>query len=100
MKRLNGELNESEIIKNLFDKLKSSVHYIFPARGKLNITQRNSGYIFYRPKNEVLHVGNISSGNKGLDQRLCNHISSTGVFYDKYVKFDKFNMRAYINLSI
>lgn len=41
----------------------------------------------------MLHVGNTPSGKKGLNQRLYNHISCTGVFYEKYLKPNKINMR-------
>jgi hypothetical protein len=41
----------------------------------------------------VLHVRNTPSGKKGLNQRLYNLISCTGVFYEKYLKPNKINMR-------
>jgi hypothetical protein len=56
MKKLKSQLNEPEIIKNLFEKLISSEHHVFPARGKINITEKHGVYIIYNPKNEVLHV--------------------------------------------
>ena len=93
MKKLKGQLNEPVIIKNLFEKLISSEYHVFPARGKINLTEKHGVYIVFNPKNEVLHVGNTPSGRKGLNQRLYNHISSTGVFYEKYLKRYKIKMR-------
>ena len=93
MKKLKSQLNESEIIKDLFEKLILSEYHVFPARGKINITEKHGVYIIYNPNNEVLHVGNTPSGRKGLNQRLYNHISCTGIFYEKYLKPDKIKMR-------
>ena len=93
MKKLKSQLNEPEIIKNLFEELILSEHHIFPTRGKINITEQHGVYIIYNPQNEVLHVGNTPSGRKGLNQRLYNHISCTGIFYEKYLKPNKIKMR-------
>jgi hypothetical protein len=93
MKNSKKQLSESDLIKNLFAKLISSYYHIFPLRGKINITEKHGVYIIYNPQNEVLHVGNTPSGRKGLNQRLYNHISCTGVFYDKYLKPNKIKMR-------
>jgi hypothetical protein len=93
MKKLKEEKNEPAIIKRLFNRLISTEHHIFPVRGKINLTQKHGVYIIYSPKNEVLHVGNTPSGKKGLDQRLYNHISCTGIFYEKYLKPNKIRMR-------
>lgn len=87
-------MKESEIIKALFEKLISSNYHIFPLKGKVNVTDNHGIYIIYNPKNEVLHVGNTPSGKEGLNQRLYNHISCTGVFYEKYLKPNKINMRS------
>lgn len=93
MKKFKEEINEPALIKSLFDKLISSEHHVFPAKGKINITEKHGVYIIYNPKNEVLHVGNTPSGRKGLNQRLYNHISCTGIFYEKYLKPNKIKMR-------
>ncbi len=66
MKKLKSQLNEPEIIKNLFEKLISSEHHVFPARGKINITEKHGVYIIYNPKNEVLHVGIHQVEERGL----------------------------------
>jgi hypothetical protein len=93
MKKLIKKLNEPSIIEDLFEKLTSSNFYIFPVRGKINVSDNHGVYIIYNPNNEVLHVGNTPSGRKGLNQRLYNHISCTGVFYEKYLKPYNIKMR-------
>lgn len=93
MKKQIKKLNEPSIIQDLFEKLTSSKFYIFPLKGKINASEKHGVYIIYSPKNGVLHVGNTPSGIKGLNQRLYNHISCTGVFYDKYLKPNKIKMR-------
>jgi hypothetical protein len=93
MKKQIKKLNEPSIIEGLFEKLTSSNFHIFPMKGKINVSDRHGVYIIYNPQNDVLHVGNTPSGRKGLNQRLYNHISCTGVFYDKYLKPNKIKMR-------
>jgi hypothetical protein len=41
----------------------------------------------------VLHVGNTPSGKNGLNQRLYNHITRTGIFFKKYLEPRKIDMR-------
>ena len=48
MKKLKSNLNEPEIIKNLFEKLITSEHHVFPARGKINITEKHGVHIIYK----------------------------------------------------
>lgn len=93
MKNPKKQLSESDLIKNLFAKLISSDYHVFPLRGKIDLTEKHGVYIIYSPKNEVLHVGNTPSGRKGLNQRLYNHITCTGVFYYKYLKPNNIKMR-------
>jgi hypothetical protein len=93
MKNLNEQAKESKHIKSLFDQLISSDHHLFPSRGKINITEKHGVYIIYSPQNIVLHVGNTPSGRKGLNQRLYNHISKTGVFYREYLKAKNISLR-------
>jgi hypothetical protein len=93
MKKLKQQINEPEIIKNLFKTLISSEFKIFPKKGIVKVTDKHGVYIIYSPENEVLHVGNTPSGRKGLNQRLYNHISCTGVFYEKYLKPNNIKMR-------
>lgn len=84
---------EPDIIKDLFKKLVLSDFHIFPEKGKLSITNNHGVYIIYSPNNDVLHVGNTPSGKNGINQRLYNHITSTGVFYQKYLRKHNIKMR-------
>lgn len=93
MKKLKQQFNEPEIIKNLFKTLILSEFKIFPKKGIVKVTDKHGVNIIYSPENEVLHVGNTPSGKKGLNQRLYNHISCTGVFYVKYLQPNKIKMR-------
>ncbi len=93
MKKQTKTINEAYIIEDLFVKLTHSSFFVFPLKGKINVSEKHGVYIIYSPQNEVLHVGNTPSGRKGLDQRLYNHISCTGVFYEKYLKPNKIKMR-------
>ena len=93
MKNQIKKLDEPSIISDLFKKLNSSNFYTFPLSGKINVSDKHGVYIIFSPKNDVLHVGNTPSGTKGLNQRLYNHISSTGVFHEKYLKPNKIKLR-------
>jgi hypothetical protein len=93
MKNKDKKSNEPSLIDGLFEMLTSSDFHIFPLRGKMNVSDKHGVYIIFSPKNEVLHVGNTPSGRKGLNQRLYNHISCTGVFYEKYLKPNRIKMR-------
>jgi hypothetical protein len=64
MKKQIKKLNEPLIIEGLFKKLTSSNFYMFPIKGKINVSDRHGVYIIYNPQNEVLHVGNTPSGEK------------------------------------
>jgi len=70
---------------NLYKQLIASTVHIFPTRGKINVSNNHGVYIIYSPEDEVLHVGMTPYGKKGLNQRLYNHISKTGIFYRKYL---------------
>lgn len=85
--------NESEIIKDYYNELIDSNFHYFPEKGMINITDKHGVYIIYSPNNEVLHVGNTPSGRKGLNQRLYNHITCTGIFYREYLKRLNIKMR-------
>lgn len=93
MKKMTDKEKESDIIRKLFEKLISSDFHVFPENGKINVTEKHGVYIIFSPTDEVLHVGNTPRGKKGLNQRLYNHISCSGVFYDKYLKPNRIRMR-------
>jgi len=86
-------MNEATEIMDLYNKLVSSEKYTFPSKGKVNISRKHGVYIIYDTNDIVLHVGMTPYGKEGLDQRLYNHISKTGVFYREYLKPNKIEMR-------
>jgi len=87
------QVKESLYINRLFQKLISSNFFIFPIKGKLNATDNHGVYIIYTPEDLVVHVGSTPSGKKGLNQRLYNHISCTGMLYHNYLKVLNIEMR-------
>lgn len=86
-------MNEPEKIMTLYTKLIASKQHIFPIKGKMNVSTKHGVYIIYSPSDEVLHVGNTPSGKEGLNQRLYNHISCTGIFYKEYLEPRNINLR-------
>ena len=86
-------LKEPDKILRLFKELKKSKLYLFPSKGKVNVSIRHGVYIILDPKGRVLHVGNTPYGKLGLNQRLYNHISSTGVLYREYLRPNNLNLR-------
>ena len=85
--------NEPAEIKELFEKLICGDLHRFPKTGRVNVTNNHGVYIIYSPHGKVLHVGNTPSGKNGLNQRLYNHITRTGIFFKKYLEPRKIDMR-------
>ena len=79
-------MTEPETILQLYNELVASGLCIFPLTGKVNVSSRHGVYIIYDSENNVLLVGMTPYGKDGLNQRLYNHISKTGVFYRNYLK--------------
>ena len=77
---------ESEIVMKLHNKLCSSKLYYFPKKGKISVSTKHGVYIIYSATDEILHVGMAPYGKGGLNQRLYNHITKTGVLYREYLK--------------
>lgn len=71
---------------NFYEKLILSPKHNFPEKGKVNVSSKHGVYIIYCPNDFVLHVGMTPYGKSGLNQRLYNHISKTGVFYREYLR--------------
>ena len=80
------EDRESKVILKLYNKLCKSKLFSFPEKGKVNVTNKHGVYIIYGLNNKILHVGMTPYGKEGLNQRLYNHISKTGIFYKAYLK--------------
>ena len=86
-------MNESDTIMQLYQDLIKSTFHTFPLKGRINVSSKHGVYIIYSPHNEVLHVGMTPYGKNGLNQRLYNHISKTGVFYEKYLNPKNLSLR-------
>jgi len=86
-------MNESRKIRTLYKELMGSKIYTFPAKGKVNVCNNHGVYIIYCPQDQVLHVGMTPYGKGGINQRLYNHISKTGMFYREYLKSRNISLR-------
>lgn len=84
---------ESQTIRKLYENLISSQLHIFPTRGKVKVSLLHGVYVLYSFSDEVLHVGMTPYGKDGLNQRLYNHISKTGIFYREYLKPNEICLR-------
>jgi predicted GIY-YIG superfamily endonuclease len=87
------ETNEPKVVLEFYNKLCKSELYEFPEKGKVNLTNKHGVYIIYSSNNEILHVGMTPYGKDGLNQRLYNHISKSGVFYREYLKPRNMSLR-------
>jgi hypothetical protein len=78
---MRGELRSvqtkfAELIHSRLDK--------FPAsRQRLNVTDKRGVYVIYGPRGEVLHVGGTPRGQRGIFQRLSNHLHGQSSFTNK-----------------
>src|SRR5689334_20461979 len=79
-------MNEQQKIKLLFNRLLHERSYFFPQKGPLDITCQKGVYIIFNPKGKPSHVGNTPRGERGLCQRLNNHIYWCSSFSKKFLK--------------
>lgn len=79
-------MEERERILRLYNELIKSPLHVFPTKGKVVVSSKHGVYIVYGENNKVLHVGMTPYGKNGLNQRLYNHITKTGVFYREYLQ--------------
>ncbi len=86
-------MNESEKIESLLQNLLQSPLYPFPTKGKLDITCEKGVYIIYDPTSAVAHVGNTPRAQKGLCQRLNDHILGNSSFARNYLKPKNLSVR-------
>ena len=86
-------MNEQEEVMELFKTLCTADIHFFPAKGKVDVSNKHGVYIVYSADNCVLHVGMTPYGKDGLNQRLYNHISKTGVFYREYLRKRNISLR-------
>lgn len=78
-------MTEAERIRQLFNTLLQADMQNFPATGRLDITCEKGVYIIYNSNGKVSHVGNTPRGQKGLCQRLNNHIGKSSSFAQKFL---------------
>jgi hypothetical protein len=77
----NGELKR---VRAKFDELLRSPMHLFPApRRQFTETDKRGVYVIYSPRGEVLHVGGTPRGQKGIRQRLANHLHGQSSFTHK-----------------
>jgi hypothetical protein len=86
-------MTESVHIMQLYKNLMAAQIHLFPIKGKVNVSVKHGVYVIYSPTSEVLHVGMTPYGKEGLNQRLYNHISKTGIFYREYLKPRNISLR-------
>ena len=84
---------EPEEIMKLHKALLASSFFPFPENGVIEVSDEQGVYIIYGLENEVMHVGTTKRGNKGLNQRLYNHIGGTSSFRKMYLKQKNINLR-------
>lgn len=48
--------------------------YSFPAKGRVEATNKHGVYVMYNAEGEVVHVGKTNRRKNGLKQRLTNHL--------------------------
>lgn len=75
---MRGEL---KTIKAKLGQLIRSPRIAFPKAGeRLHVPDAHSVYIIYNPKGRVAHVGRTTRGQRGLRQRLNNHLHGGSSF--------------------
>jgi hypothetical protein len=84
---------ESNKIQVLLQALLQSLTYQFPVAGKLDITCEKGVYIINDPNLEVAHIGSTPRGQRGLCQRLNDHISGSSSFAKKYLVPNNLSVR-------
>lgn len=78
---------EPERIHQLYQRLKGAPTVRFPRpRGELAAPDGQGVYLIYAPRGMVAHVGRTLRGQKGLRQRLKNHLAGRSSFTKKYLR--------------
>jgi hypothetical protein len=72
---------ERKDIRRRFAKLLKGKRRAFPSlREPLDVPSRHGVYIVYGPRNAILHVGRTVRAQRGLWQRLTEHLRSNSSF--------------------
>ncbi|MBI4559671.1 MAG: GIY-YIG nuclease family protein [Candidatus Hydrogenedentes bacterium] len=72
-------------IKRLYRRLVNAQPQRFPLEGPPKVSRKHGVYIIFSPRSTVLHVGRTVRGQKGLDQRLNNHLHGASSFTLQYL---------------
>ena len=73
--------DELETVKTKFSELMRSELRTFPPAGNgLDETEDSGVYVIYSPLEKVLHVGATPRAEKGIRQRLANHLYGQSSF--------------------
>jgi len=87
--------HELQSIRKLFAKLIRAKRTAFPREGVHLVAPDKQGvYLIYSPRGQVLHVGRTVSGQKGLQQRLKNHLQGKSSFTAADFKRDGSQLRS------
>lgn len=90
---------KSEKIKvhKLLQKLYAARSYNFPSRGyteSVGAPTRQGVYVIYDSRGIVVHIGRTQRAQRGLRQRLDNHLLGQSSFVEKYLKGRRASLRA------
>jgi hypothetical protein len=78
---MNSELRR---VKAKFSELIHSPLHAFPrSRARFTETDKRGVYVIYSPRGKVLHVGGTPRGQRGIFQRLSNHLHGQSSFTNK-----------------
>ncbi|MBU1993028.1 GIY-YIG nuclease family protein [Patescibacteria group bacterium] len=83
------KIKKNKKIENLLKRLVKSQFREFPKRGyaeSIGVPIEQGVYIIYDYESAVVHVGRTQRGNKGLRQRLNNHLLGQSSFVKRYLK--------------
>lgn len=73
-------------LEKLFQTLVAAPKTKFPPpRGRLIASREKGVYLIFSPRGAVLHVGCTPRANRGIEQRLKNHLASESSFVYQYL---------------
>jgi hypothetical protein len=76
--------SELRRVKAKFAELIHSPLHSFPrSRARFTETDKRGVYVIYSPRGKVLHVGGTPRGQRGIFQRLSNHLHGQSSFTNK-----------------
>ena len=87
-------------IEKLFQALVAAPKTKFPPpQGRLSASRKKGVYLIFSPRGAVLHVGCTPRANRGIEQRLKNHLASGSSFVNKYLKGNGSKLRSGYSFS-